>query len=77
MIVDQVKEGQNSAIEQLSPTERKIIELVKQQKSNQEMADFLFISIKTVESHKRNIVEKLNLPKERNALLVWAIQNLS
>jgi Bacterial regulatory proteins, luxR family len=32
-------------------------------------AALIFISEKTVESHRRSIIEKLQLPKEKNILL--------
>lgn len=59
--------------ERLTRTEKKIIELVAQQMTNKEIGEFLFISERTVEKHKRNMCEKLELPKGKNMLLVWAI----
>lgn len=61
---------------QLTKQEIKIVELVTEYKSNKEIAEFLFISEKTVEAHKRNITEKLGLPKGKNVLLKWAKENL-
>lgn len=61
----------------LTQTERKVIELVAEQKSNSEIGTFLFITDKTVESHKRNICQKLNIPKGKNGLLIWAMKNLN
>lgn len=66
----------NNQTKELSVSEKKILELVAQQKSSQEIAELLFISKKTVEGHRRNIIEKLGLPKEKYALLIWAIQNV-
>ncbi|MFM9987099.1 response regulator [Flavobacterium sp.] len=60
---------------ELTVSEKKILELIGHQKSSQQIADLLFISIKTVEGHRRNIIEKLGLPKEKYSLNVWAIQN--
>jgi two-component system, NarL family, nitrate/nitrite response regulator NarL len=60
----------------LTSTEQKVLELVAEQKSNLEIASLLFISEKTVESHKRNICEKLELPKGKNMLLKWAIAHV-
>jgi DNA-binding NarL/FixJ family response regulator len=40
------------------------------------IAQLLFISEKTVENHRSNIMKKLSLPAEKNALLVWALKNL-
>jgi len=59
----------------LSVAEKKILELVSQNKPSEEIANLLFISKRTVEGHRRNIIEKLGLPKEKYALLIWAIQN--
>lgn len=63
-------------LEALTVKERKILELVKEYKSNREIAEFLFITEKTVEAHKRNISEKLKLPKGKNILLKWTLENL-
>lgn len=59
----------------LTPAERKILSLIAQEKSSKEIADLLFISEKTVENHRSNIIKKLNLSNQKNALLIWAIQN--
>jgi len=63
----------NKILGQLSFPERKVFELVSQQKSTKEIAHLLFLSEKTVEAHRTNIIEKLDLPKEKNALLKFAI----
>lgn len=68
---------ENSILSKLTLSERKIIELVAQQKTSKKIAELLFLSEKTVEGHRSNIIEKLGLPKEKNALLKWAIQNIS
>lgn len=59
----------------LTFAERKVIELVAQNKTSREIGELLFISEKTVENHRTNIIRKLDLPKEKNALLSWALQN--
>lgn len=61
---------------ELTLSEKKVLELVSQQKTSQQIADLLFISVKTVEGHRRNIIEKLGLPKEKYSLLIWAIQHI-
>jgi DNA-binding NarL/FixJ family response regulator len=66
----------NTALAKLTLAERKIIELIGQQKTSGQIADLLFISEKTVEGHRRNIIEKLELPKEKNVLLHWAAKNM-
>ncbi len=70
----QINESE-TALETLNVTERKIVELIAEQKSNKQIGDVLFMSERTVEWHRRNIIEKLNLPKEKNSLLTWAIKN--
>src|SRR5687768_14646762 len=58
----------------LTKREHEVLELVATGKSNQEVADDLFISIKTVETHKTNILEKLGL-KNTAELVKYAIKN--
>lgn len=59
-------------LDMLTFAEKKVLELIAQHKTSKQIADLLFISEKTVEGHRTNIIHKLNLPKEKNALLVWA-----
>ena len=65
----------NVGLENLTVSERKILEFIAQQKTSKQIADLLFLSEKTVEGHRGKIIEKLGLPKEKNALLKWALQN--
>lgn len=62
----------NDALNKLTFTEKKVLELIAQQKTSKQIAEMLFISEKTVEGHRTNIIQKLELPKEKNVLLVWA-----
>ncbi|WP_298135927.1 response regulator transcription factor [Flavobacterium sp.] len=66
----------NDLLSVLTLSERKIIELIAIQKTSKQIAELLFISEKTVEGHRTKIIEKLGIPKEKNALLIWAIQNI-
>jgi DNA-binding NarL/FixJ family response regulator len=66
-------ESNPNSLQQLTFAERKIISLIGQQYSSKKIAELLFISEKTVENHRSNIIKKLDLPSERNALLVWAL----
>lgn len=64
--------SENDGLNKLTFTEKKILELIAQQKTSKQIAEMLFISEKTVEGHRSNIITKLELPKEKNVLLVWA-----
>lgn len=57
----------------LSKRETEILQLFAKGLSNQEIADKLFISIRTVESHKNHIMQKLNL-KSSVDLVKYAIR---
>lgn len=48
-------------LDKLSNAELKILKLVSEGKSNQTIADELFISVHTVKKHVSNILKKLNL----------------
>jgi len=45
----------------LTDREREALQLIAEGKSTKEVADSLNVSVKTVETHRRNIMEKLNL----------------
>lgn len=68
----------NSTLEllaNLSPSELKILKLIAQSFSSKEISDQLFISERTVEKHRSNIIIKLNLKGKTNALFEWAFEN--
>ncbi|NMB41213.1 MAG: response regulator transcription factor [Firmicutes bacterium] len=54
--------------EKLTPREREIIQLLAEGKSRSEMAQTLSISPKTVDRHRENLKEKLNIQKETEFL---------
>ncbi len=60
--------------EVLSKRESEILRMVMEGMSNQEIADATFVSIRTVETHKNNIMTKLNL-KNTVELVKYAIRN--
>ena len=62
----------NTALSILTPSERKILKLIAKDKTNKEIASLLFISYRTVEKHRSNIITKLNLEPKTNSLLIWA-----
>jgi two-component system, NarL family, response regulator NreC len=59
--------------EALTEREREVLALIAQGRSNQEIADQLVISIKTVNRHRENIMAKLNL-HNRVDLVRYAIE---
>jgi len=69
-------DGVSAKINSLTASEKKILSLIAEDHSTKTIAELLFISEKTVESHRTNIINKLGLPKnERNVLLRFALQN--
>lgn len=60
----------------LTPAERRILKSVALNKTSKEIADELFISYRTVETHRKNIATKLNIHGS-HSLLKFAIENKS
>jgi len=60
----------------LTPTERRILHLVAENKTNKEIGSELFISHRTVETHRSHICQKLGLSGNR-ALLRFAFDHKS
>lgn len=58
----------------LSDRELEVLRLFAESYTNQEIADKLFVSIRTVESHKNNIMRKINL-KTTVDMVKFAIRN--
>jgi len=68
------QEGSTSqGFDPLTQREREVLALIAQGRSNQEIADELVISIKTVNRHRENIMAKLNL-HNRVELVHYAIE---
>ena len=68
------REHDELADDQLSSREREILVAVCRGLSNQEIADELFISKRTVDKHRANILEKTGC-KNTAGLVVYAIRN--
>lgn len=66
--------GEDRSAESLSERESEILLLICRGLSNQEIADKLFISKRTVDKHRANILDKTNSRNTAN-LVVYAIKN--
>ena len=62
-------------LKNLSASEIIILKLVAKAQSNQEISKILFVSERTIEKHRSNIIKKLDLAKENNSLTNWALTN--
>ncbi len=58
----------------LTKREQEITKKIAEEMSNQQIADNLHISLRTVETHRRNIMQKLNV-KNAVSLVRYAVQN--
>jgi DNA-binding NarL/FixJ family response regulator len=65
------RESRATEVQLLSPREQEIVQLVRQGHTSQEIAAQLFLSNYTVETHRRNILRKLNM-KNTAMLVQWA-----
>ncbi|MCU5112390.1 response regulator transcription factor [Bacillus sp. FSL M8-0063] len=60
--------------EELTERESEILLLIAEGKSNQEIADELFIALKTVKTHVSNILNKLNV-SDRTQAVIYAFRH--
>jgi DNA-binding NarL/FixJ family response regulator len=67
---------QKPALEQLTPTERRVLQLIAAGQTSREIAAALHIGVRTVEHHRNNIALKLELHGS-HALLKFAVQHQS
>lgn len=58
----------------LTSREKEVLKLIVKEFSNQEIADALFISTRTVDAHKRNLLEKTGC-KNVAGLVVYALEH--
>jgi DNA-binding NarL/FixJ family response regulator len=60
-------------VDPLTDREREILQLVAEGQTNREIADLLTLSIKTVQAHRANIMEKIGA-HDRTDLVKYAIR---
>jgi DNA-binding NarL/FixJ family response regulator len=70
----QTQSEAGTGLSTLTDAERRVMKLIAQYRTSQEIADELFISIRTVDRHRANIVGKLDL-KGAHALLHFALDH--
>jgi DNA-binding NarL/FixJ family response regulator len=71
--LDRARSGEAAGGEVLTPREEEILKLVAEAHTNEEIAEMLVISKKTVERHRANILEKLGM-RDRVELTRYAIR---
>jgi DNA-binding NarL/FixJ family response regulator len=67
-------DGSGLARRRLTPREREVLQLLAEGKGNKEIAEFLRISVKTAETHRANIMLKLNF-HSITELVRYAVRN--
>ncbi len=69
-------EGSETVTEEVYLTEREkdIIQLIAQEYTNAEIAEKLFISVRTVDAHRRNLLQKIGA-RNTAGLVVYAIEH--
>jgi two-component system, NarL family, response regulator NreC len=67
------RSGTEDAYDLLTPREREILQLIAEGKSNKDVANLLDLSVYTVESHRSNLMEKLNL-RGLPELILYAVR---
>ena len=63
-------------VNDLTPTERRILKLIAENMTSKEIGKEIFISPRTVEKHRQNICQKLNL-QGSHSLFKFAVQHKS
>ena len=66
--------GEDDSLDSLTSREREIVQLIAESFSNKEIAAKLGMSVRTADTHRTNIMRKLNL-HDVAALTRWAIAN--
>jgi DNA-binding NarL/FixJ family response regulator len=71
--LERARRGEPARTDPLTPRELEIVKLIAEAHTNEEIADMLVISKKTVERHRANILEKLGM-SDRVELTRYAIR---
>jgi len=65
--------GGEDSFDLLTPREREILQLIAEGKSNKDVANLLSLSVYTVETHRANLMQKLNL-RSVPELILYAVR---
>jgi two-component system response regulator NreC len=68
------EEGLPDSLDLLTGREREVLQLVGEGKANKEIAALLHVSVTTVETHRANILQKLDLHSTAD-LILYAVRN--
>ncbi|GAA5022106.1 response regulator transcription factor [Streptomyces siamensis] len=71
--LDRARHGEETPDQILTPREEEVLKLVAEGHSSKEIAELLFISVKTVQRHRANLLHKLRL-RDRLELTRYAIR---
>jgi DNA-binding NarL/FixJ family response regulator len=71
--LERARRGERARTDPLTPREREIVKLIAEAHTNDEIAEMLVISKKTVERHRANILEKLGM-RDRVELTRYALR---
>src|SRR5690625_299489 len=74
LLNDYIKKSNKERIQKLTGREQEVLSYLAKGYTNREVSEKLFLSIKTIESHRSNIMKKLNL-QTRHELVKYAIKN--
>jgi DNA-binding NarL/FixJ family response regulator len=73
LVRDYIDRGENQQPDILTPRELEVLKLIAEAHTSKEIAEQLVISVKTVERHRQNILDKLGL-RDRVELTRYAIR---
>ena len=62
---------QAAAIQDLTPSEKKILRMISEGKTSKFIAEEYGVSVRTIEKHRSNIIQKLDLEGSPTSLYAW------
>lgn len=74
VVEDYVRRTGDDVLQGLSPRERQVLQLIAEGKTSADAAQLLYLSVKTVETYRSRLMQKLGL-KDMASLVKFAIQH--